>query len=232
MAAPQELYYKLTGLDGTDFWTGSYDYAKALETGEVIRHSTSTVINPADDSTYFSIAVTPGDTFGNGFVFGRLFQVEPVGEIERLDWHERRFRNWCGVLALRVVKEIPLAEAFGPNGARLLEFFALIRHVPKEFFWALAKNYEPPTPAGIGLQIRDATKDTGVFAAAIASHIHIGGAAMYHAPKTMADDIKTDAAQALSDTGWGILTRGLIPPEYTDVCMRTWRKTFNGDDYA
>ena len=231
IAAPQ-LYYKTTRADGKDWRTRRYDYAQALETGEVTRHPTSTVINPADHSTFIHIATTPSDTLSNGFVQARLFQVKPVGRVKRLTCQKCQTvnQNWRAALAFKVVKELPIAEAFGPNGALVMQFFALIAHALKEFFWALARNYESPTPEGIGIKIRDATKNTDVFGVALTARIHIVGAAMHHAPKTMPDDIKTDAAQAFSDTGWG--TRGLIPAEFTDVCMRTWRRTFNGDDYA
>lgn len=231
MTAPQELYYKMTNLDGTDFWTGRINYALALETDTIIRHPTSAVINTSNDSTYLSVATSPGDTFGNGVTFGRVFRIEPVGEVKRLPWHERENPNWRGVLAMRVVEEIPMAKAYGPNGELLLEFAGVVRRAPEEFFWALAKNYAPPLPEGIGWQIREVTYHSGVFAAALASRIYIGGAAMHHAPKGMTDDLKASAIQAFLDTAWGIITRGLIAPRYTTVCTRTWRKTF-GADYA
>ncbi len=189
------------------------------------------LIDPGNDSTYLSVATTPGDTMGNGIVYGRLFQVQPIGEVKRLHRHEVESFNWCGVLALRVLRELPHAEVFGPNSALLLEFFSVVTHAPEEFYWALARNYAPPSPAGIGIQIRDATRKTSFFPAATVSRIYIGGAAMHHAPRGMTDDMKVSAAQAFVDTGWGILTRGLIPSKYTAVCMRTWRKTF-GADYA
>lgn len=35
---PRLTYYKATRPDGTDFRTGTIDYAAALRTGEIIRH--------------------------------------------------------------------------------------------------------------------------------------------------------------------------------------------------
>jgi hypothetical protein len=239
MAAPQELFYKFTRPDGTDLWSGTVDYARALETGEVIRHPWSVIIDPVDDSTYLSLSATPGDTLGNGFlfvledgtVFGRLFQVEAVGEAIHLhQWHREGF-SWRGVSALQVVSERPATEALGPNSTAFIEFVQFVLKQPETAFWELAKNHVP-LPDGVGIKIRDVTLCSGVFAAAAAARTFlVRQVAPRKVPPNRPLHTKEGFALSLVATGWSIITRGLIPAEYTDLMMRTWRKTF-GADYA
>jgi hypothetical protein len=47
-------YYKATRPDGTDFRTGTIDYAAALASGEVIHHPVETMV-PNDPATYLSV---------------------------------------------------------------------------------------------------------------------------------------------------------------------------------
>lgn len=237
MAAPKELLYKFARPDGTDFWSGTVDYARALQTGEVIRHPWSAIIDPVDDSTYLSVSATPGDTLGNGFlfvledgsVFGRLFQVEAVGEAIHLhQWHREGF-SWRGVSALRVVSERPATEALGPNSAAFTELVQYLLRSPEKAFWELAKSYEP-LPDGVGIKVRDATLCSGVFAAAAAARTFLvrqiePRKVLIYRPL----DIKEKVALALIATGWGIITRGLIPTAYTDLLMEPWRKTFEAE---
>ena len=102
-------YYKATKPDGTDFYTGTINYAAALESGEVLRHPGKRVKD--EPSTYFSVSVAPADCTGFQWPC-RLFRVKPAGRtIKATDLPNKR-----AVSALRVVEELPAWQAFGPNG--------------------------------------------------------------------------------------------------------------------
>ena len=103
-------YCKATRPDGTDFRTGTVDYAAALASGEVVRHPAA-VMDTDDAATYFSVSVAEADCTGVEWPC-RLFRVEPVGEaVASSDFPSKR----C-VSALRVVGELPAWRALGPNG--------------------------------------------------------------------------------------------------------------------
>ena len=104
--------YKATRPDGTDFRTGTIDYAKALETGEVIRHPEKFKRN--NPSTYLSVSITPTDCTGMRWPC-RLFRVEAVGRKFKNDGLENK--RCCS--AIRVVEELPAHEALGPQGEEL-----------------------------------------------------------------------------------------------------------------
>ena len=95
--------YKATRPDGTDFRTGTIDYAKALETGEVIRHPEKFKRN--NPSTYLSVSITPTDCTGMRWPC-RLFRVEAVGRKFKNDGLENK--RCCS--AIRVVEELPAHE--------------------------------------------------------------------------------------------------------------------------
>jgi hypothetical protein len=222
MAAPQELYYKTTQADGKDFWTQTIDYARVCGTGEIVRHPSSKVLDPKNDATYLSVSATPGDSLGSGGLDPRLFLVKPVGEVVHI------LASWYGTLALQVVEERPIAEAFGPNG---VEFLAFAESIPKLSFdkvHRLAHAYKP-LPDGMSIKIRDATKDTGVAAAALCSRRLVLAGSIKWAARGVRIDTAQPAALACVAVAWAIVTRGLIPAEYADLLMEPWRKTF---DYA
>jgi hypothetical protein len=103
-------YYKATQPDGTDFHTGTVDWAGALTTGEVVRHP-----NPhrVDASGYLSVSTVPTDCTGMRWPC-RLLAVEPVGRVWTPDRkklpHKRSAPGW------RVIAELPATDALGPQG--------------------------------------------------------------------------------------------------------------------
>jgi hypothetical protein len=107
------VYYKATRPDGTDFRTGTIDYAAALISGEVLRHPAKRVKN--DPGTYLSVATVPTDCTGFRWPC-RLFEVEAVGRPLLADG----LPNKRAVSALRVVRELPAHEVFGPQGEQVV----------------------------------------------------------------------------------------------------------------
>ena len=104
--------YKATRPDGTDFQTGTVNYAEALKTGEVLKHPAKLQRN--QPSTYFSVSVSPTDCTGMRWPC-RLFRVEPVGRAIKND----RLENKRCCSSLRVVEELPAHEALGPQGEEI-----------------------------------------------------------------------------------------------------------------
>lgn len=106
-------YYKAIRPDGTDFYTGTVQWAP--ESGDipaeglVVTHPTSTEWGNYH-STHLCASTSP--TGCTGFEWPcRLLEVEPVSEV-----HEHK---GCKVSALswRVVRELPAMQALGPQGA-------------------------------------------------------------------------------------------------------------------
>ena len=118
-------YYKATRPDGTDFHTGTIDYARALETGEVIRHPAKMIRD--DPRTYLSVSVHPANCSGMGWPC-RLFRVEPVGRTLKAQFSESK--RSCS--ALRVVEELPAHMALGPQGEEVAALIERCRSLTTE----------------------------------------------------------------------------------------------------
>lgn len=103
-------YYKATRPDGTDFQTGSIDYAAALATGQTIEHHAAKMVRD-DPSTYLSVSIHPANCIGMRWPC-RLFVVQPVGRILKAEISDSK--RACR--ALRVTEERPAHEALGPQG--------------------------------------------------------------------------------------------------------------------
>jgi hypothetical protein len=146
------VYYKATRPDGTDFRTGTIDYAAALASGEVIRHPAKRRVKH-DAATYLSVSVEPADCTGFQWPC-RLFRVEPVGRVLwGMDYPNKR-----GVPALRVVEELPAWQALGPNGeevARFIESCRITRDQAERLAAAWDAAMAAATDAARALVVRD-----------------------------------------------------------------------------
>ena len=117
-------YWKAVRPDGTDFRTGTVQWAPPPgHEGEwIVRHPTASSIGD-DASEYLYVASVPTDCAGMKWPC-RLLEVEAVGEVttpNRAMPHKR-----AGV-AFRVLREVPATEALGPQGEHVA---ALIRSIP------------------------------------------------------------------------------------------------------
>ena len=158
-------YYKATRPDGTDFMTGMIDYGAALVSGEIIRHPAAKRVKE-DASTYLSVATVPTDCTGFRWPC-RLFEVHGVG---RRPMTSSVYPNKRAFSALRVVREIPAHEAFGPQGR---EVVALIERCRVLTTAAAA--------VAAGGAARAAAWDAAVGAAAVAAQVAARHAARYAA---------------------------------------------------
>ncbi|MGW6255466.1 hypothetical protein [Streptomyces sp. NPDC055085] len=107
-----KTYYKATRPDGTDFRTGTVDYAAALKSGKPVARKPVTDFGfECCSDTVYHAADTPSETLIGGSWPCRLFEVtgKPVAE----EGHKYGFRS------LRVRREIPAWQALGPNGEKV-----------------------------------------------------------------------------------------------------------------
>lgn len=119
-----KIYYKATRPDGTDFHTGTVDYAGALVSGERVSHGSARPVR-GDASTYLSVSSEPGETLIGGSWPCRLFRVEPSGLVAGPSSRDRgTLAHKTGCSALYVREELPAWRALGPNGQAVSEFLA------------------------------------------------------------------------------------------------------------
>ena len=148
--------YKATRPDGTDFQTGTVNYAEALKTGEVLKHPAKLQRN--QPSTYFSVSISPTDCTGMRWPC-RLFRVEAVGRAFKNDDDLLKNKRCCS--KLRVVEELPAHEALGPQGE---EIAALIERC-RTLTYDEAKELRPARGAARGAAwdaARDAARDAAL----------------------------------------------------------------------
>ena len=121
------IYYKATKLDGTDFHSGTVDYAAALESGERIDIGAAARRLPAAccTDTVLHASTVPTETLIGGSWPCRLFEVtgRPVAE----EGHKRGFRS------LRVLREVDAHLALGPQGVEVATLIERVRRMsPRE----------------------------------------------------------------------------------------------------
>ena len=228
-------YWKAVRPDGTDFHTGSVQWAPpAGHVGEwLVRHPTASVIGDGA-SGYLSVASVPTGCIGMEWPC-RLLEVEAVGEVTTPNLalpHKR-----AGV-AFRVLREAPATEALGPQGEHVA---ALIRSIPDitrttTARFALARD-------AVRYAVRDAVRDAAWDAARDAARCAVWDAvrdAVWDAARDAVWDAARDAARcavrdamwdaawnaawnATVNAAWALLVRDLITTEHYDALTRPWR---------
>ncbi len=110
-------YFKAVRPDGLDFHSRTIDYGKAAKSrSKKIKHP-SPVAGSDSAARYFSVATVPTDC--TGFTWpARLFEVEPVGDV----WtpHAESMPNKRAAAALKILRELPAWQLFGPNGEAIV----------------------------------------------------------------------------------------------------------------
>ena len=110
-------YWKATRPDGTDFHTGTVDYAAALASGVP-------VTAPASDDCGFPgpgwlhLATVPTECVGMSWPC-RLFEVEPADDLGE---DRPRHAHKVGATAVRVLREVDAHVALGPQGVQVAAF--------------------------------------------------------------------------------------------------------------
>ncbi|QPR39564.1 hypothetical protein [Brevibacterium casei] len=197
----QPIFYKATRPDGTDFYSGTVDYAGAVGGDPIVLP----VVDAPEccSSTVLHAATVPTETLIGGSWPCRLFEVtgEPVANEE----HKR------GFFSLTVVREIDAHLALGPQGR---EIAALI-----ERSGALTQADGESLRAAWGAARR---------AAWGAAWDAAWGAARRAARRAARDAARRAAWDAARDGAWAIVVRDLIgqhglTQDHYDTLTRPWR---------
>lgn len=107
------VFFKSTRPDGTDFYSGSVDYAAALTSGEPLPELSGDAMEFPGPGWYH-LATVPTECVGMSWPC-RLFEVEPVGEVFMDNAHP----NKIGCRSVRVLREIEAHRVFGPQGEQV-----------------------------------------------------------------------------------------------------------------
>ena len=109
-------YWKATRPDGTDFHTGTVDYATALASGEPLPELRGGATFPGGG--WYHLATVPTECVGMSWPC-RLFEVEPVDD---LGGDRPRHEHKVGATAVRVLAEVDAHVALGPQGVQVAAF--------------------------------------------------------------------------------------------------------------
>jgi hypothetical protein len=204
-------YFKATRPDGTDFYTGTVDYGAALASGDTIRLDSDETEFPGPG--WLHLATVPTECDGMTWPC-RLFEVEPVGEFHRGEGHPYKI----GCREVRVLRELPAHEAFGPQGEQVAALIERARCLTAAEIKRLhAAWYAARAAARYAARYAawDAAGDAAWYAAWDAAGYAAGDAAGYAAWSLVARDlISTDAYDTLTRP-WGEVI-GPIHPDDDD----------------
>ena len=200
------IYYKAVRPDGTDFYSGTVQWAppEGHEGDWVVRHPTSIGIG-TDASSYLSVSTVPTDCVGTAWPC-RLFEVEAVGDVETVPY----FPNKVAGLAFRVVHEVDSHIALGPQG---------------EYIAALIDRSGRLTGTQMNqLSIAGAAAESAAWDAAESAAWDAAKAAVRDAAKAAVRDAAWYTAwDAAWDAAEALLVRDLISTEHYDTLTRSWR---------
>lgn len=117
-------YWKATRPDGTDFRTGTVDYAAALASGVPLPKLRGQVLC---ESGLYHVSIEPGEVLVGGSWPCRLFKVEGLYGAFSFDVYDDFHKYKRGFQSLRVVEEVEAHQALGPNGAEVAALIERIR---------------------------------------------------------------------------------------------------------
>ena len=195
-------YYKATRPDGTDFYTGTVDYGAALASGDTIRLDSDETEFPGPG--WLHLATVPTECDGMTWPC-RLFEVEPVGEFHRGEGHPHKI----GCREVRVLRELPAHEAFGPQGEQVAALIERARCLTA----AEIKRLHAAWYAA-----RAAARAAARYAAWDAAR----AAARYTAWDAAWDAAGYAAGDAAGYAAWSLVARDLISTDAYDTLTRPW----------
>src|SRR5574343_2024960 len=105
-------YYKAARMDGTDFFSGTVDYAAALASGEPLPELSGDGEFPGPG--WYHLATVPTECVGMWWPC-QLFEAEPVGDVFMDSAHPHKI----GARSVRVMREVPAHRVFGPQGEQV-----------------------------------------------------------------------------------------------------------------
>ena len=212
-------YWKATRLNGTDFHTGTVDYAAALASGVPVTVAPDSGWDEGTDfpgPRWLHMATVPTECVGMSWPC-RLFEVEPADD--RGD-HRPRHAHKVGATSVRVLREIDAHVALGPQGVQVAALIARCDTLTADEVSRL--NAARGTARGV------ATRGTARVAARVAAW----DAALYAATPDAARDTAWDAARDVAlGAAWALLLRDLIgqhpgwDQDAYDLLTGPWRQT-------
>lgn len=166
-APARTAWYKATRPDGTDFYSGTVNYAAACGTGLPVTAPTGSPCDPADRATaYLSLSREPGEALTGAGWRGpawpcRLFVCTPVGDVAAEPdqmWQpcvpgnaaeaSRIDMSWKGrVRSLTVEAEVPAHLALGPNGEAVAAILSRVARLTRAELGASAAAWDEPRAA-------------------------------------------------------------------------------------
>ena len=207
-------YYKCVRLDGTDFYSGTVQWAppEGHEGEWIVHHPTATKIGTSA-SSYLSVSTVPTDCVGMEWPC-RLFEVEAVGDVEP----DHYFRTKVVGLEFKIVRELDSHIALGPLGEQVAALIDRAARLTGSEMNQLSTAWAGAVDAAWGISgtvARGAAMDAAADAVRDIPMDATADAAM---------DATTDAAMdAAADADWGLLVRDLISTEHYDTLTRPWR---------
>ena len=189
-------YFKAVRPDGTDFHTGTVQWAPpdGHEGEWIVRHPTATKIG-GQPSAYLSVSTVATDCTGMGWPC-RLLTVEAVGDVTTPS--SIIFPKKRAGLAFRVTGELSAHEALGPQGVHVAALIDRACHLTLDEVRALA-----PVRGDAWVAAR---------------------AAAWDAARDTASDAASDAAWDAAWAAGALVVRDLITTEDYDTLTRPWRE--------
>ena len=216
-------YWKATRLNGTDFHTGTVDYAAALTSGVPATVAPDSGWDEGTDfpgPRWLHMATVPTECVGMSWPC-RLFEVEPADD--RGD-HRPRHAHKVGATAVRVLAEVDAHVALGPQGVQVAALIDRCGTLTADEVSRL--NAARGTVRGVAT--RDATRGIARGTARVAAW----DAALYAATPDAARDTAWDAARDVAlGAAWALLLRDLIgqhpgwDQDAYDLLTGPWRQT-------
>ena len=217
-------YYKATRPDGTDFYTGTVDYAAALASGVPVEASPGPP-GGFPGPGWLHLATVPTACVGMSWPC-RLFEVEPVGDVH----HDEDHPHKVGCREVRVRRELPAHEAFGPQGESVVALIerarrltlrevvrlAAARDAVRDAVWAAAWDAARDAARGAAW---DAARDAAWDAARAAAR-GAAWAAAWDAARAAAWDAAWYAARGAVGA---LVIRDLISAEHYTALTGPWR---------
>ena len=202
-------YFKAVRPDGTDFHTGTVQWAppEGHEGEWIVRHPAATEIGD-DASGYLSVATVATDCTATSWPC-RLLTVEAIGDVtipSPSDLPSKR----AGV-AFRVTGELPAHEALGPQGEAAAALIDRARRLTADELDSLAAAGDAAWDAALavaGDAAWDAARDAAWAAAWDGARAAAWGG----------------AGAAAGDAARALVVRDLITTDQYDTLTRTWRE--------
>ena len=222
-----ETYWKSVRLDGTDFYTGTVQWAtpgRGRTLPHTVKHPTAKWVG-SDASGYLSVSTVPTDCTGMEWPC-RLLTVEPVGGCQVTIPNPDTLPHKRASVAWRVTGEVDAHAALGPQSAQIAALIGRAATITEDEAQRLHAYAAWDAARGAA---RDAARGAAWDAAWDAAR----GAAR-DAARGAAWDAAWDAAWgAARDAAWALVARDLIGAEHYDTLTTPWRTvigTIHPDD--